>query len=239
MDTMDKFRELSASLKANADELRRDGVYGCCAGTYRHAAAHIDAIVRESEAQVPVAATLDEAAADPALTLDVARELLRDAAAGIRSLAASAERTEPAEGREACPRDCGCVVHCRREQLQASASSPDGDGVALDAGHGKALGEMMARIFGSGDKPLTEQESREIQALHAAQIALTSKPNAGETARVTEADRELRKRAGQMILRLRQFALIQRRRRYPKNAELAAECAELLAALAAREGGAS
>lgn len=48
------------------------------------------AIVRESEAQVPVAATLDEAAADPALTLDVARELLRDAAAGIRSLAASA-----------------------------------------------------------------------------------------------------------------------------------------------------
>ena len=53
------------------------------------------AILRESEAQVPVAATLDDAAADPALTLDVARELLRDAAAGIRSLAASAERTEP------------------------------------------------------------------------------------------------------------------------------------------------
>lgn len=41
-------------------------------------------------AQVPVAATLNDAAADPALTLDVARELLRDAAAGIRSLAASA-----------------------------------------------------------------------------------------------------------------------------------------------------
>lgn len=49
-----------------------------------------EALVRESDAQVPVAATLDEAAADPALTLDVARELLRDAAAGTRSLAASA-----------------------------------------------------------------------------------------------------------------------------------------------------
>lgn len=47
----DKFRELSASLKAYAAELRRDGVYGCCAGTYEHAAAHIDAILRESEAQ--------------------------------------------------------------------------------------------------------------------------------------------------------------------------------------------
>lgn len=89
-DTMDKFRALSASLKADAAALRRDGVYGCCVGTYEYAAAHIDAIVRESDAQVPVAATLDEAAADPALTLDVARELLRDAAAGIRSLAASA-----------------------------------------------------------------------------------------------------------------------------------------------------
>lgn len=100
-DTMDKFRALSASLKADAAALRRDGVYRCCAGSYEHAAAHIDAIVRESDAQVPVAATLDDAAADPALTLDVARELLRDAAAGIRSLAASAERTEPAEGREA------------------------------------------------------------------------------------------------------------------------------------------
>ena len=43
---------------------------------------------------VPVAATLEDAAADPALTLDVARELLRDAAAGIRSLAASAKRAE-------------------------------------------------------------------------------------------------------------------------------------------------
>lgn len=80
--------------------------------------AELDAIVRESDAQVPVAATLDDAAADPALTLDVARELLRDAAAGIRSLAASATpRTEPAEGREACPRDCGCVVHCRRPTM--------------------------------------------------------------------------------------------------------------------------
>ena len=49
-----------------------------------------NAIVRESEAQVPVAATLDDAAADPALTLDVARELLRDAATGIRQLTARA-----------------------------------------------------------------------------------------------------------------------------------------------------
>lgn len=56
-----------------------------------------EAIVRESDAQVPVAATLDEAAADPALTLDVARELLRDAAAGIRSLAASATSEPKAE----------------------------------------------------------------------------------------------------------------------------------------------
>lgn len=44
----------------------------------------------ECDAQVPVAATLDDAAADPALTLDVAREMLRDAAAGIRQLAARA-----------------------------------------------------------------------------------------------------------------------------------------------------
>lgn len=78
-------------------------------------AAELDAILRESGAQVPVAATLDEAAADPALTLDVARELLRDAAAGIRQLAARATpRTEPAEGRESeCPwGGCGdCVGH--------------------------------------------------------------------------------------------------------------------------------
>lgn len=51
---------------------------------------------------IPVAATLREAADDPALTLDVARELLRDAAAGIRYLyARAAAHTEPAEGREA------------------------------------------------------------------------------------------------------------------------------------------
>lgn len=49
-DTMDKLRELSASLKADAAALRRDGVYRCCAGTYECAAAHIDAIVRESVA---------------------------------------------------------------------------------------------------------------------------------------------------------------------------------------------
>lgn len=51
VNTMNKFRELSASLKADAAALRRDGVYGCCAGSYEHAAAHIDAILRESEAQ--------------------------------------------------------------------------------------------------------------------------------------------------------------------------------------------
>lgn len=43
---------------------------------------------------VPVATTLEEAAADPALTLDAARELLRDAAAGIRSIAASADKLD-------------------------------------------------------------------------------------------------------------------------------------------------
>lgn len=48
---MDKLRELSASLKADADALRRDGVYGCCVGTYEYAAAKIDAILRESEEQ--------------------------------------------------------------------------------------------------------------------------------------------------------------------------------------------
>ena len=87
-------------------------------------AAHIDAILRESDTQVPVAATLDEAAADPTLTLDVARDLLRDAAAGIRSLAASATpRTEPVEGRESeCPwGGCGdCVGH--------EVTQPAGDG---------------------------------------------------------------------------------------------------------------
>lgn len=49
-NTLDKLRELSASLKADAAALRRDGVWGCCVGTYEYAAAHIDAIVRESEA---------------------------------------------------------------------------------------------------------------------------------------------------------------------------------------------
>lgn len=48
---MAELRKLSASLKADAAELRRDGVYRCCVGTYEHAAAHIDAIVRESDAQ--------------------------------------------------------------------------------------------------------------------------------------------------------------------------------------------
>ncbi len=50
-NTTDKFRELSASLKADAAALRRDGVWGCCVGTYEYAAAHIDAILCESEAQ--------------------------------------------------------------------------------------------------------------------------------------------------------------------------------------------
>lgn len=79
--------------------------------------------------------------------------------------------------------------------LRGLAAKPQGEdgkavatpeGVALNTGHGKVLGEMMARIFGSGDKVLTEQESREIRALHAAQVALAATPPAGDGARVTD-----------------------------------------------------
>ena len=85
-NTMDKLRELGERMVARSQhcENTKDGI------AMQEHAAELSAILRESEAQVPVAATLDEAAADPALALDVARELLRDAAAGIRSLAASA-----------------------------------------------------------------------------------------------------------------------------------------------------
>lgn len=65
--------------------------------------------------------------------LDMFAEELRQWADRIdQKLAASATpRTEPAEGREACPRDCGCVVHCRREQLQAITTPPAGDGARV------------------------------------------------------------------------------------------------------------
>lgn len=131
-NTMDKFRALSASLKADAAALRRDRVYMCCVGTYEYAAAHIDAIVRESEVSVPVAATLDDAAADPALTLDVARELLRDAAAGIRQLAARATpRTEPAEGRGAVGADDSITLTDVASVLGEIAEGFDGGEYAI------------------------------------------------------------------------------------------------------------
>lgn len=41
---------------------------------------------RAADDGVPVAVTMDDAAADPALTMESARALLRDAAAGIRKL---------------------------------------------------------------------------------------------------------------------------------------------------------
>lgn len=94
-NTMDKLREMSVELRREAEHHATEREYGYEYICNAHAE-RIDAIVRESDAQAPVAATLDDAAADPALTLDVARELLRDAAAGIRSLAASAtSRTKP------------------------------------------------------------------------------------------------------------------------------------------------
>lgn len=61
--------------------------------------------------------------------------------------------------------------------------------LVLDVGHGKVLGEMMGRIFGPAGKAVSEQESAEIKALHAAQIALAKlttpsahSPDAGVTA---------------------------------------------------------
>lgn len=103
---MVELRELSERIVARSQhcENTKDAI------AMQEHAAELDAILRESDAQVPVAATLDDAAADPALTLDVARELLRDAAAGIRRLAASATpRTEAAEGREAVAQVAKCA----------------------------------------------------------------------------------------------------------------------------------
>lgn len=133
-NTMDKLRELSASLKADAAALRRDGVYGCCAGTYEYAAAHIDAILRESEAQGDAGAVeawerrlrgragpFTAQAGERYVDADVALEAFRFA------LAASAERAETAEGRESeCPwGGCGdCVGH---EVIQSA-----GDGFPPD-----------------------------------------------------------------------------------------------------------
>lgn len=156
---LESLRELSDNLKGYAEDLRRDGAYRCCMGTYEHVIAHIDAILRESEASVPVAATLDEAAADPALTLDVARELLRDAAAGIRRLAA-----KPAEGREECQWG-GCGDYVGHE-----AAQPAGDG-AREL-HAHLLDMLGARDHEDAARIIAEHHAREIQV--------------GDGARVTE-----------------------------------------------------
>jgi hypothetical protein len=132
-NTLTKLRELSASLKADAAALRRDRVYMCCVGTYEYAAAHIDAIVRESDAQVDAGAVdawerrlrgragpFTAQAGERYVDADVALEAFRFA------LAASAERAQTAEGRESeCPwGGCGdCVGH---EVIQ-----PAGDGARV------------------------------------------------------------------------------------------------------------
>lgn len=169
---LESLLELSDNLKGYAEDLRRDGAYRCCMGTYEHVVAHIDAIVRESDASAPVAATLDEAAADPALTLDVARELLRDAAAGIRSLAASATpRTEPADGRP--PKPAECANGCPPQQVCDHCQWPPGPDVEPVEGResecpwdgcGDCVGHEVTPPAGDGVR-VADEDARAVQRL--------------------------------------------------------------------------
>ncbi|MGV2479942.1 UNVERIFIED_CONTAM: hypothetical protein IGO34_24345, partial [Salmonella enterica subsp. enterica serovar Weltevreden] len=57
---LESLRELSDNLKGYAEDLRRDGAYRCCMGTYEHTAAKIDAIMREVEADLTGTASQPE-----------------------------------------------------------------------------------------------------------------------------------------------------------------------------------
>lgn len=72
----------------------------------------------------------------------------------------------------------------------ALAQQPAAPALQLDAGHGKALGELMAEIFGDARKELTAKEGKQIEALHAVQAALAQQPAAVDGAMV---DRFIRK----------------------------------------------
>ncbi|MCJ3076456.1 hypothetical protein LN030_28865, partial [Klebsiella pneumoniae] len=112
--TLNKLRELSTELKADAAALRRDGVYRCCAVTYEYAAAHIDAILRESEAQGDAGAVeawerrlrgragpFTARAGERYVEADVALEAFRFALAARATLDEEAELTEQVQARVA------------------------------------------------------------------------------------------------------------------------------------------
>lgn len=80
------------------------------------------ALATQSTDGVVVAATLDDAAADPALTLETARGLLRDAANGIRTLA-----SQPKDGELLALADRMRVL---RNELADYAKGLRGQGVA-------------------------------------------------------------------------------------------------------------
>lgn len=91
-------------------------------------------------------------------------------------------------------------LHSAHDRLAAALAARE-EVLVLDAGHGKVLGEMMARIFGPSSKALTEREGVEIKALHAAQIALATPARPAAEGRVdwrlvgTEARPKPRKQA--------------------------------------------
>lgn len=100
-NTLIKFLVLSEELKEDAATLRRNGVYGCCAGTYEHAAACIDAIVRESEAQEDAGAAEAKAwLLDVMGTWDFTIPTEAFNKIVNRIAARATPRTEPAEGRK-------------------------------------------------------------------------------------------------------------------------------------------
>lgn len=101
---LESLRELSDNLKGYAEDLRRDGAYRCCMGIYEHVIAHIDAILRESEASAPDAAALDCAAANA----------VREEAA--RVCEDLDEEASWKEGRLASGRECAAAIREMKER---------------------------------------------------------------------------------------------------------------------------
>ena len=178
-NTMDKFRALSASLKADAAALRRDRVYMCCVGTYEYAAAHIDAILCESEAQEDAGAAEAKAwLLDVMGTWDFTIPTEAFNKIVNRIAARATPRTEPAEGREAVGADDSITLTDVASVLGEIAEGFDGGGgeyaitdetrrVLIDFAHGtpehplfNAVGHYFAQNPVPGTTPPADDGAR-------------------------------------------------------------------------------